>query len=279
MPKRFLGNIMTDAPTAPAGPYQDSAASGVWSLAEALSYTKGGLWPIAGNTPPPTYVGGVIASAPNTSTDQTVSLTSLTGGLASSPSENDIVIIYYGVATNGSNENLAFVTSGYTEVADLFQNDSYAGNLLVGYKVMGATPDTSVTCNTPTSTSSWGPVMAVQVWRNVDTTTPMDVTPTTNGQANTLLIDPPAITPVTSSAVIISGGCGGHNHQSADTYSSSDLSNFLTLSGTQTYKPCVGMGSYSEWTSGSFDPAAFTFSDSTSSSYSCVSCTLALRPA
>ena len=49
MPKRFLGNIMTDAPTAPAGPYQDSAASGVWSLAEALSYTKGGLWPTAGN--------------------------------------------------------------------------------------------------------------------------------------------------------------------------------------------------------------------------------------
>mgnify|MGYP003649090485 CR=1 FL=1 len=49
MPKRFLGNIMTDSPTAPAGPYKDSAASGVWSLAEALSYTKGGLWPIAGN--------------------------------------------------------------------------------------------------------------------------------------------------------------------------------------------------------------------------------------
>jgi len=47
--KRYLGNIITDTPTAPAGPYQDGAASGVWSLAEALSYTKGGLWPITGN--------------------------------------------------------------------------------------------------------------------------------------------------------------------------------------------------------------------------------------
>jgi len=225
------------------------------------------------------YVGGIIASAPNTSTDQTVSLTSLTGGVGSSAEIGDLVVVYYGIATNESNENLSFVTSGYTEVADLYQKDNYSGELLVGYKVMGATPDASVTCNTPTSTTSWGPVMAVQVWRNVDTTTPMDVTPTTALQGNTLLINPPAITPVTAGAIIISGGCGGHNHQSADTYSSSDLSNFLTLSGTQAYKPCVGMGSYSDWESGAFDPAAFTFSDSTGSSYSCTSCTLALRPA
>jgi len=47
--KRYLGNIITDTPTAPAGPYQDSAASGVWSLAEAFAYTKAGLWPTAGN--------------------------------------------------------------------------------------------------------------------------------------------------------------------------------------------------------------------------------------
>jgi hypothetical protein len=52
MTKRYLGNIITQSPTPPAGPYQDSAASGVWSLAEALSYTKGGLWPTAGNLGP-----------------------------------------------------------------------------------------------------------------------------------------------------------------------------------------------------------------------------------
>lgn len=48
--KRYLGNIITDTPTAPAGPYQNDAASGVWSLAEAFTYTKAGLWPTAGNT-------------------------------------------------------------------------------------------------------------------------------------------------------------------------------------------------------------------------------------
>ena len=52
MPKRFLANIMTDAPTAPAGSFANSAASGVWSLAEALAYQKAGQWPIPGNFPP-----------------------------------------------------------------------------------------------------------------------------------------------------------------------------------------------------------------------------------
>ena len=49
MPKRYLGNIITDTPTAPAGPYQSDAASGVWSLAEANTYNAAGLWPQAGN--------------------------------------------------------------------------------------------------------------------------------------------------------------------------------------------------------------------------------------
>jgi len=52
MPKRYLGNIITDTPTAPAGPYETSAASGVWSLAEANAYTAAGLWPIPGNVNP-----------------------------------------------------------------------------------------------------------------------------------------------------------------------------------------------------------------------------------
>ena len=29
--KRFLGSIITDNPTTPSGPFQDGAASGVWS--------------------------------------------------------------------------------------------------------------------------------------------------------------------------------------------------------------------------------------------------------
>jgi len=49
MTKRYLGNIITQNPTAPSGPYENDAAPGVWSLAEAFAYSKAGLWPTAGN--------------------------------------------------------------------------------------------------------------------------------------------------------------------------------------------------------------------------------------
>tara|TARA_R100000951_G_scaffold63200_1_gene52982 strand:- start:1 stop:1041 length:1041 start_codon:yes stop_codon:yes gene_type:complete len=47
--KRYLGNIITDTPTAPANNFETTSAAGVWSLAEAFAYTKAGLWPTAGN--------------------------------------------------------------------------------------------------------------------------------------------------------------------------------------------------------------------------------------
>ena len=47
--KRYQGNIITDTPTAPAGPYQNDAASGGWSLAEQKAYSAAGRWPTAGN--------------------------------------------------------------------------------------------------------------------------------------------------------------------------------------------------------------------------------------
>ena len=47
--KRYLGNIITDNPTEPTENYQDSAASGVWSLAEAERYVAAELWPTQGN--------------------------------------------------------------------------------------------------------------------------------------------------------------------------------------------------------------------------------------
>ena len=49
MTKRYLGNIITQNPTPPAGTLQNSAAKGVWSLEEQLAYQKAGLWPVPGN--------------------------------------------------------------------------------------------------------------------------------------------------------------------------------------------------------------------------------------
>lgn len=52
MSNSFPGGLIRKTPVTPAGPYQDGAAPGVWSLSEAAYWTKQGLWPIAGNTVP-----------------------------------------------------------------------------------------------------------------------------------------------------------------------------------------------------------------------------------
>ena len=52
MVKRYLGNIITQNPTAPTDNYGSTSAAGVWSLAEAFAYGKAGLWPTAGNVNP-----------------------------------------------------------------------------------------------------------------------------------------------------------------------------------------------------------------------------------
>lgn len=49
--KRYLGNIITDTPTAPSSDLANSSAKGVWSLEEQLAYQKAGLWPVPGNFP------------------------------------------------------------------------------------------------------------------------------------------------------------------------------------------------------------------------------------
>jgi hypothetical protein len=46
---RYPGGIIRKTPVTPAGPFQNGAAPGVWTLAEASFWTKQGLWPIAGN--------------------------------------------------------------------------------------------------------------------------------------------------------------------------------------------------------------------------------------
>jgi hypothetical protein len=65
MSKKYPGGLITKTPVAPAGPFQDDAASGVWTLSQAAYWQEQGLWPIAGNSSGPTigdaYEGGFYA--------------------------------------------------------------------------------------------------------------------------------------------------------------------------------------------------------------------------
>lgn len=228
------------------------------------------------NRTPIRYVGGTTAQITgSTSTTTSISLTALTGGMDTQPREGDVVIVYYGTGS-GSNRDIGVITAGYGEIVELNSNDTEETNLSVSYKAMSSTPDTSVVVSA-TGTSSDSGSVVIKVFRNVDLGTILDATPTTATGIDSVLCNPPAITPITAGAVIVSGGSGAHT-QGVQTFSSSDLVNFSSVGGPDsTHDSTTGMGFYN-WSSGAVDPAAFTFSTTNSVNFSWAAVTLALKP-
>lgn len=225
------------------------------------------------------YVGGTTAQITgSTATTTNVSLTGLTGGLASAAAAGDLVVVYYGVGSTVA--RTLTITTGYTSVASLTISDTYDANLVVAYKFMGSIPDTTVTVSATGATNDSGAV-AIQVWRYVDPILPLD-TPITAGSigtvTNTVLCNPQQNTPATAGAIIIAGGAGAHS-RGVQTYSSSNLSNFLTIGGPDnTNDVTIGMGSRAGVAGTSFDPATFTFSAADLAQFSYCTLTMGLRP-
>ncbi len=117
--------------------------------------------------------------------------------------ENDLVIVATNVAAI-SDLDISMTTSGYTEVADLYSNDSADVNLGVFYKKMGAVPDTTAVTTGGGADSERGVSAVALVFRTVDTATPMDVAATTSsGNSNSSLPDPPSIDYSDSNAVVV----------------------------------------------------------------------------
>jgi hypothetical protein len=228
------------------------------------------------------YVGGTLVRNAVGATTYTVDLTSLTGGTGSQPEENDIVIVATGFVTTAF-----FFTPGVKSPTDfttlpapgyLRAIDSRDCLLSVDWKIMTSTPDTSVTVGAGNSTSL-GNVTCVHVWRNVDTTNPMDVTITTATGANSAIPNPPAITPVTPGAVMLVVGAGSSNVLEDSFDISSGFANNEVKGGQMgsNYGYFLAIGS-KDWVSGTEDPAAFT-NVTTAATLSWCAATIALRPA
>ena len=227
------------------------------------------------STDPIQYVGGRTTSGAGTTSNTNIGLTTLTGGLASAPSEGDLVIVYFGT---GSTSNRDLVVDGYTEVTELYANGVTDTNFVVAYKFMGAVPDTTFTLTGGSGSSLDAIAIAVQVWRNVNKSIPFDVTVNTGTITNSVLANPGSVTSVSNFAVLLAAGAGGHT-DGVDTYSSPDLSKFLSVGGDDTYDATVGAGFKQLAAPQTFDPAAFTFSGTNSTNYSSASITTILRPA
>src|SRR4051812_9329367 len=101
----------------------------------------------SGSTDPIVFVGGYTVAIPGSTTINTaVSLTSLTGGIATAPASGDFVIVGYGATDNNADLNIQMISAGWTEQADMHSPantfDSQCG---VYTKRMGGSPDTSCT--------------------------------------------------------------------------------------------------------------------------------------
>jgi hypothetical protein len=227
--------------------------------------------------PLPVLVGYTTADHAGNAGAVAVSLTSLTGGIGTAPIEGDLVVAWLCLC-DGSNRIPDITTSGYTKTAVLTGADIKGMFAIAGYKVMTSTPDTTVTVNQTTSSSAGSRVVLVQVWRNVDPTTPMDVAVVTASGTNTSLANPGSITPTTAGTKILVMGAAGFDDTVPGSISAGYLSDVVTVQRQQATFDAIALMGAVDWTSGAYDPAAFTVTPNTvDSGWAAV--TMALRPA
>ena len=133
----------------------------------------------------------------------TAAAANITINLPAGVVQNDVA--YAAVATGATTDIDVTETGGtWTELADLYQNDTTDINMAVYRKVMGASPDASVTMDASAGTNIH--VGIVVVLRGVDTTTPEDAATTTAGAIDSGTPNPPAITTVTQGAWVLAFG-------------------------------------------------------------------------
>lgn len=143
---------------------------------------------------------GYTASYSDAST--TVSLTSLTGGIASAPAEGDLVVA---ISASYGTSNTDFSYSGYTEGGDWYrdwESTGDDGNFAIHYRVMTSSPNTTFTKMSSEHT------VFIYVFRGINPTTPLDAAIAFAQSTSTNSSDPedlkcPPIDVVTPNAVIL----------------------------------------------------------------------------
>lgn len=195
--------------------------------------------------------------------------------------QNDLVIVTYGIGDNDDVDFImAMVTAGYTKVADLFANDVQDTNLAVFWKVMGATPDTTAEVDGQGGADAAVPAVCM-VFRGVDPTTPMDVTPTTATGIDTMHPNPPSIDPLNPTGLwTVIVGASGHTLGGAGTYTfpTGYVTNAIDRVADDASDCIVGMG-YRTNPADPEDPGVMTHSGTDSANFSWAAVTLALRVA
>ena len=224
------------------------------------------------------YVGSTTGAGTGSSYSVSLSGT-LTGGVASSPATNDLVVV---MAAHGNTASSAPNVTGnnsgaYTGIGTaIHANDTWDTEARPFYKVMGGTPDTSLTI-TRTNTTTYGGATVVHVWRGVDTSNPFIGVQQTSG-TNGCVINCPAYNPAVTDAMIFAGGAGTMAATSSAYTGITGMSNFVTRKGDGSTSDCGTVLANYAYAGVSYDPAAVS-GGTTSTSSSWAGFTFAFRMA
>jgi hypothetical protein len=197
-------------------------------------------------------------------------------------STDDLLVVVGAVGDNDGNDP-AEACSGdqsgaFTKVADLFADDDTDTTMGVFWAVMGATPDDTVTYTNSQGADS-AAACIVFAFSGVDTTTPMDVTPTTATGTDSNIPNPPSINHNNPDGVAtVIAGAFSHGSGAGVTATApanynnvlSDAENDTTdVTAVMAWRPDPGDPE---------DPGSFSPSIGDSVANSWCACTIALRP-
>lgn len=197
--------------------------------------------------------------------------------------EDDLVIVGYSIGGDSNKAMSVSSPTGYIEVADLYANDSNDANLGVYYKIQGATPDSSVTVSGSAQADESTAAVAM-VFRGVDTTTPMDVTPTTATGIDSADPDPPSINHNNPSGlwtVIVGASASAGGAATTYSFPTGYTTDAVSLTSEDfPFDTTLGIGYRSSGVSDPEDPGIMTWSGfgSAQLSASWGAVTIALRP-
>lgn len=221
-----------------------------------------------------TYVGGSVHIFAGTASNVTVPLNTLTGGTNTAPQAGDLVILVLGV---GGVAGLTYRLSSFTQIGSYGASHSESTALQIGYKIMGSTPDTSATILGGSGSTSFMIGVGVHVWRGFDTANVLDTAVVPATVINTGIPNPNGIITVTPGAQVIIAAASGHIG-GPDSYTAPYLSNFRTSGANGVEDVTIGIGSILRSSPGSYDGAAWGWTQVDSTSYSNISIVVAIRP-
>jgi VCBS repeat-containing protein len=190
----------------------------------------------------------------------------------------DVVVVATGCMSYKEYINGGVVSpDGYIEDAYVTRNATWKVNLSVSHKVLGPSPESSITVVGPGQGTYRGAGTVVMAFRGVDATTPLDVSAVSAPAPTTgVLADPGPVTPLSQGAVVVSACAWTINNITAITPPSNCTEHIEATHGPGTAY-VVGLA-VAPWAgSGQFDPGPWA---TTGLDGNCASCavTIALRP-